>query len=258
MTPFITANNKAIATGPTVALVTPVTNCANSTDEAFKKINRVLNDLAGAGSLFMGAGYCVAMCDLLHTILLHHGIKSHIVEVTLTISYNQSQDDRSTLAIGFDNTTGSSSNSVETHVVLVTQTDKPFLIDPSISHKLPHGKGAVVAYCGLPVDKFALDFVDIEHDLRLTYKQKETQKVPSAHQTSILNRIYKDISIENKLKLLTKLITVALIVSALNFIRGSWDYYQTFVDTTNYWGPTHVKEIIERLDHLEKNQQNHK
>lgn len=238
-------------TGPNILVIDPLTNCTVRTPE-FNIILKIINDLAASGSLFLGTGYCVAMCDLLQPILLHYGIKSHIVEVTLTISYNQSQDNRKTLAIGFDNVAENTLNSIDTHVVLVTETSTPYIIDPSISNKLPHGRGVVIAqYNQNSIDKVLVDFISLETDIRLTYIQKILQRVPSAHQSSIINRINRDNAVDKKFKLLILLICTAMLISSLNFIRGAVDFYNVYYDTTNYWGPTHIKEIITRLDRLE-------
>lgn len=236
--------------GPNIEVIKPITNHSGNNPE-YHKIVKVINSLAGSGSLFLGSGYCIAMCDLLQPILLHYGIKCNIVEVTLTISFNQSKDDRSTLAIGFNNVTDDSPNSVETHVVLVTDTNPPFIIDPSISHKLPPGRGVIIAACEDTKDRHLVDFINHEDNIRVTYIQKVLQKVPSAHQSSIVNRIYKDYMVEKRLKLLTTLLVVAMTVSSLNFVRGSVDFYKVYFDTENYWGPTHIKQIIDRLDRLE-------
>lgn len=250
--PIVSNANIFKTTGPNSTVITPITNVTSTADETYQTICKVLNGVAGSGGLFMGAGYCVAMCDLLYNLLLHNGIKCHIVEVTLTISSNQSKSNRSTFAIGFDKVTPREVNTVDTHVVLITQTEIPYIIDPSISHKLPPGFGAVVASCAERDGKLLLDYVDSASDVRLTYNQKEIQNFPLAHQVSIVDRISKDRNIEKRLKIVTLLLLTSLSIGAVNLVRGGWDYYQTYVDQNNFWGPSHIKQIIERLDHLEQ------
>ena len=56
----------------------------------------------------------------------------------------------------------------------------------------------------------------------------------------------------NNLNFLKMFVIVAIAISTLNLIRGGIDYYQTWINDENFWGPTHMKEIHERVERIEK------
>jgi len=59
-----------------------------------------------------------------------------------------------------------------------------------------------------------------------------------------LDRIKKDTDIQKQINFIRNFMFVLLSVSSLNLIRGTYDFYQTFVNPYNGWGPNKV-EIIQ-------------
>ncbi|MEY2912304.1 MAG: hypothetical protein RLZZ184_1613, partial [Cyanobacteriota bacterium] len=63
-------------------------------------------------------------------------------------------------------------------------------------------------------------------------------ELPKLHQRSILDRIKLDNQIQEQIAVIQKLVLLALTISSLNLIRGGYDFYQTYVNPNNDWGPT--------------------
>jgi len=214
----------------------------------YKTISSVLTQMIRSGVVNMGAGYCISMSDMLRTALQHRGIKSRLVECQLTVTY-RSQDPPDIRFIGFDDIVNP--GEIDTHVVVITETDPPFLIDASIPHRLPPNTYAVVE----PVttgnhSREILGETYTDHEITVSYRQKPRPHVSIHHQESILERIETDRRIFRNLGWLKTLIIVALAISTLNALRGAYDFYQVYV-SENYWGPRTLKQIDERLDTLE-------
>jgi hypothetical protein len=214
----------------------------------YKTISSVLMQMIRSGVVNMGAGYCISMSDMLRTALQHRGVKSRLVECQLTVTY-RSQDPPDVRFIGFDDIVNP--GEIDTHVVVITETDPPFLIDASIPHRLPPNTYAVVE----PViagnhSREILDETYTDHGITVSYRQKPRPHVSIHHQESILERIETDRRIFKNLGWLKTLIIVALTISTLNALRGAYDFYQVYV-SENYWGPRTLQQIDERLDTLE-------
>jgi hypothetical protein len=218
-------------------------------DPTYKIISEVLSRMIRSGSVNMGAGYCISMSDMVQTALRHRGIDSRLVECKATITY-YSENPPAIRFIGFSDVVNP--GEIDTHVVVVTNTEPAFVIDASIPHRLPQNTFALVE----PVksknfDGFLIDSKFPKHLISMSYKEKEKSSVPVTHQQSILERMDTDRKIFKNLGLLKILIAVALIISTANALRGAYDFYMVYVDE-NHWGPRSLEKIDQRLDHLEE------
>jgi len=201
-----------------------------------------------SGIISLGAGHCVSICDMVRTALSHRGINSRLTEVKTTLTYFR-EDPPDIGFIGFDDIKNPGEH--DSHVILITETDPPFLIDPSIPHRLPKNIFAIVQ----PIVKKENKLIDVEfkkYQISATYIEKEVQRIPYVHASSIINRIETDKKIFSNLNFLKIFVILAMAISSLNLIRGGIDYYQTWIDDKNFWGPTHMKEIYERVERIEQ------
>jgi hypothetical protein len=84
------------------------------------------------------------------------------------------------------------------------------------------------------------------------YQQREILKLPEIYQSNMLNRYQTDRKIFSSIRWLRILIVVAIVVSVLNASRGAYDFYQVYLNKQNYWGPQHIKELHDKVGHLEE------
>jgi hypothetical protein len=216
----------------------------------YNAIVSVLNRMARSGAIALGTGFCTSMADMVKTALSHRNIKSKIVECQLTLTYFEC-DPPEISFVGFTDLVNP--GEIDTHVVVVTETDPPFLIDASIKHRLPPNNIAIVE----PIKKNFTDpfnLVDTKFDninLTVSYYQKKVQSFALSHNDSIVERMETDKKVFKSLFILKILISIALTIGVINGIRGGYDFYQIYINE-NYWGPASGKIIDQRLDRLEE------
>ena len=206
--------------------------------EYFKTIKNVVDGLIVSGMVDAGSGYCLSMSDIVLKLLHKEGIKSRLVECSLMVTLKSPPGMYLMGYPGFGASNYDSERMMQTHIVCVTETEIPILIDLSISHIDKN-----IQYICAPILKNFEHTNLTEYDFETstwTYTQKESTDVelPKLHQKSILDRIKTDQLVSSELKLVKKLIIFALTVSSLNFIRGTYDFYQTYINQYNDWGPT--------------------
>ena len=181
----------------------------------YKTVRETVDRFIDSGVVYISSGQCLSASDMMYMSLLHQGIKSHLVECQLLINYKN--DLENPVFIGFTGTKLRRAGELETHMVCVTDTEPPMLIDTSISYLLPHGTWVVMSETTNSENRI---FGSIKTEaIELIYQEKATQMVALAHQTSILNRIATDRSFRKDIDLLKKLIYLGVILSAFGFIE---------------------------------------
>jgi hypothetical protein len=102
---------------------------------------------------------------------------------------------------------------VDTHVVIITDTKIPMLIDTSIGHvnpKIPYvcgevnGKNNVLA-------EYKID------DSEWVYIKKPIEVLPELHQKSLLERIKTDANVANTLQFMKYVVIALICMSLINF-----------------------------------------
>ena len=211
---------------------------------------KIVKELWDGGVIMRGAGFCYSMSDIARIMLTQKGIPCRLAECKITIMSN---DPPNLVLIGHDGLLhGGKSNNlgdIDTHIVVVTETEIPMIVDLSISHvrkDIPYIVERLTQ--GVTEDVLA----DIQFSgSRWTYYIKESVSIPSIHQQSIVQRIQTDQKVKKDIGWLKILIIAAISISSLNAIRGTYDFYQVYIDDSNYWGPSHIKQLIEKVDHLD-------
>jgi hypothetical protein len=210
----------------------------------YRKVLEVLNNLWQGQVIQRGGGYCLSMSDMIRTLLKKEGIESRLVECKLTV---MNKNPPSLMLIGHDGLiqrTGNI-NEMDVHVVCVTETDIPMLIDASIIN-LNMGRAWIVERAGHGdvIGEYVYD------DVNWIYQIKPYSQLPQSYQKSIVDRIHTDRKIFKKLHWLTVILALVITVSTLNAARGAYDFYMVYVKENN-WGPKTLERLDQRLDNLE-------
>jgi hypothetical protein len=216
----------------------------------YKIISGIISRMITSGVINLGSGFCISMSDMIYVALKQQGIESRLVECQTTFCY-ENQNPPVVVFLGHDQI--KNPGEISTHVVVVTMTDTPMLIDASIAHRLPMGFPVIVDECN-PMKTQDFNFAELyypEHQLKVTYSEKRNQIVPLSHQVSVVDRITTDKKIFKNLGLLKILIVIALCISMANALRGAYDFYSVYY-LENNWGPRALEKIEKRLENLEK------
>lgn len=193
----------------------------------YQRVLKVVKKLWDTGVILRGGGYCYSMSDMAKTLLGQAGIKSSLVECKVTIMGN---DPPTLTMIGHDGSMPIRDNpnpdEMDTHVVVVTDTEIPMVIDLSIGHiqaDIPY----VIERATSP-EPDIISKIDFKTSVWI-YQRKESISVPSIHQQNILEKLRTDKQIKKDLAWMKVLIVVALIISGLNAFRGAVDFYHTYI-----------------------------
>jgi hypothetical protein len=185
--------------------------------EDYKKIIRIVKALMDSGLCKMGEGYCISTSDIVFNQLSHENIKSHLCEVQLSISDPEKQNMH---YVGFDTNKKAEHDQINTHCVVVTDTEIPMIIDLSIAHHLPKGMWAIVERAHRYGDKVLTTF-DYQNT-KFIYQEKEGfPNLPRYHQASILDRISMDNKVNEQIGQIKKLNYIGIglsIFAVLNVI----------------------------------------
>lgn len=180
-------------------------------DPEYKKICTIIQRLVETGIVARGEGHCISMSSMLHALLLQNGITSHMVECQVVITHNES---KRLVFIGFD--APGSEKIVDSHVVLITATKTPMIIDVSIGHKLPKHYQVIIDVAGKEKNMLA----NVHHaDVTLTYEEKQKSNIPLIHQRSIIDRMATDAKIFEDMRILKITNYIGLAVSGFAIIN---------------------------------------
>jgi hypothetical protein len=196
----------------------------------YQQILGIIEKMDVAGLLDRLSGQCIAACDLVQHFLYQVGIESKIVEVQLSVSNPSSETPNvpDFMFIGFDGM--NYPGQIDTHVVVITKTEIPFLIDLSIAYTLPQGHRFVFR----PVETV------IKNDLRIlaefdikgskySYQEKKSSKYPTLHQKTILEKLIEDQKMSKNFKIISYIAILSLIITLINMGLNSGLLYLKFM-----------------------------
>jgi hypothetical protein len=187
-------------------------------DEDYKKIKSLLSKMIRSGAVELGQGYCISMSDMIFQALTQSGIPCKIVECKLTIEYFKQDGISDFRFIGYDDI--KNPGEIDTHVVVVTKTQIPIVIDASISSSLPNRFQILVDSISSITDQ-NLTFANLffkNYNVRFIYNEKPNQKLASLHHISIVDRIITDRKLFQHVEYLKKLNFVGIGLSTLAVI----------------------------------------
>lgn len=197
------------------------TDQALSTEELARKtpqyhaIIELIQDLDQKGVTQNFSQNCIAASDIMQAALNSIGIKSRIVEVQLSLFRNV-EGASDYYFVGYDNSTFN--GQIDTHVVVITETDIPYLIDMSLGNMMPENN----QYLILPIFQSEKKNNDVIIDTKvsnisITYTYKKNIRLANLHQKSILDRIFEDAKTQESLKYLKLLCTISICLGSVNF-----------------------------------------
>jgi hypothetical protein len=206
-------------------------------NSSYLKIRSLIEAIETTGTLYRSSGHCIGVSDMMKKLLEGVGINSRLVECNLAILIND-EEDSSVKFIGYKDGEGiNPQQESPTHVVCVTETKIPFLIDLSI-----YGMDKKVNFMFYPILK---EFSDHEKNIltiktkttTFVYNERKTNTLVDLHEKSIIDRINMDLKIENKINNINKILIGISVLIILNSVRGSYDFYQKYINKTNGFGP---------------------
>lgn len=182
----------------------------------YRKIAQLIQRLYQSGVIRMGAGWCISMSDMIYTLLKQQGIESRLVECQMIMIKTDRDGGIHPITVGLSSNI-MQEGLADTHLVVVTVTDPPMIIDASIGHLLDIDTAVILAEC-LSEPRLDRVFAEFktetsEGGLALTYQEKLKQTVPISHQTSVIDRIITDQRIFDSIRTLKVLNYIGISLS---------------------------------------------
>lgn len=178
----------------------------------YHKIRDMIERLENGGAVKNFAGNCISTADIVQHLLSRVGISSKIIETQVCLI----RDDGKTkdyVFVGYDN--GSYEGQIDTHTVVITEGERPILIDLSLGHLLPSDRRFVVEYIKYDEPSKLLE-MNIAN-INITYFEKQNIQLPNIHQKNLLQRIVGEQKFEKTLTTLKSFILCALALGLINF-----------------------------------------
>lgn len=216
-------------------------------EDYFIKVKEIIDNLKHSGMLKFGSGYCLSMSDVILKLLHKEGIRAEMVECNLMVMMKNPPGLFLVGYKGFHENNFDPQQRIENHIVCVTKTKIPILIDLSVGHIDPH----VSFICEPILDEHShTDLAEFDFATSTwTYQSRVESELPKLHQKSILNRIKTDVKVDKEITFIKYFLFVLFTVSSLNFVRGVYDFYYTFVSPASH--PTRTLELKQELERNE-------
>jgi hypothetical protein len=169
----------------------------------YNDVREVIAELKSQNLLQYGAGFCLAISDLVQNLLTQKNIKSSLLEVKLTLLSNNPPNFH---VIGLQK--GELLNGqIGTHVVVCIEHEIPLIIDCSIALHLAQPFDWV---CGA-IKKDDAELAKFERNgFTLIYREKIGAQFPAIHQRNIRERIDLDTKFEKSIAQNRKLMNFSI------------------------------------------------
>lgn len=216
-------------------------------EKYFIKTQEVIENLKHSGMLDAGSGYCLSMSDIVLKLLHKEGINAELVECNLMVMMKDPPGLFLMGYKGFHENIYDETKKMENHIVCITKTKIPILIDLSISHI----DKKIEYICEPILNKHShTDIAEFDFDTSTwTYQSRPLSELPKLHQRSIINRIQTDVKVDKEITFIKYFLFILFTVSSLNFVRGMYDFYYTFVHPEAH--PTRYLELKQELERNE-------
>lgn len=216
-----------------------------SNSEYEEKIFTLIEILQKSGTVYRSSGHCLGISSMVMGMLSEFGVKSRLVECSLT-AIDRTRNHLQFVGQKTDEETfvDEKTNSVNTHVICITETETPYILDLSIGYI-----NQEIPFICRPIEEHQVKnekniaTFDFGNSLWI-YNIRENSLLPTVYEKSILDRIVTDIKIDKKINLINKFLLCIGIVTSLNFFRGSFDFYQKYINKTNGFGP--VPTVVDK------------
>lgn len=182
----------------------------------YQTVMSVIEHVEKKGVLEHAEGNCIAMSELVQHLLMESGINSKLVECRLMVT--QVEDGRVVNFgyVGWDGGKNKDPAYVDTHVVVVTETANPILIDLSVGRTLPRGRQWVIEPVNsLDPDKIA-EYNYGNH--KVSYTVKKNPRLLGLHQTSLLERMGTEQRLIRSTNWLKSAVIALTVMALFNFI----------------------------------------
>jgi hypothetical protein len=192
----------------------------------YQKVLNTVMQVKHSGLIAKGFGQCLSMSDIILKLLYKEGIDSELVECSLMIFRKEPPGMFLVGYPGFIENHYDQNERMENHIICITKTDIPILIDLSVTSI----DGNIEFICEPILKEEAhADIAEFNFaNSTWTYQTRPITGLPRLYEKSILKRMQTDNKVERELKFIKTFLYIMFTVSFMNFTRGFYDFYLTF------------------------------
>ncbi len=192
----------------------------------YQKTLGIIHQVKHSGLIARGFGQCLSMSDIILKLLYKEGIESELVECSLMVLRKDPPGVYLVGYPGFIENHYDKTERMENHVVCITKTEIPILIDLSVT-----SIDNEVDYICEPIvrEESHADIAEFKfNNSTWTYQSRPTTGLPRLYEKSILKRMETDNKVEQQLKFIRSFLYLMFFISFMNFSRGFYDFYLTY------------------------------
>jgi len=190
-----------------------------NTIQVLDSIQRVLRTLDQDRILERLSHNCVLASEMIQNMLYSYGVSSRCVEVTLMVSKSMPDGSRNIHAVGYDGFLGN--EKVDTHVIVVTQTQPSIMIDASVGYLFNDPKHVIVQELTVQDDPDIVCSIAPQPGSEMTYRLKKNIRLATFHQRNLVDRIRQEYDLLRNVHWLKIAVMVSLGLSVINFILNA-------------------------------------
>lgn len=193
----------------------------------YQQVLGMVQQVKSSGLIAKGFGQCLSMSDIILKLLYKEGIQSELVECSLMVFRKEPPGVYLVGYPGFIENHYDKTERMENHVVCITKTEIPILIDLSVT-----AIDSEVEFICEPIvkEETHADIAEFKfNNSTWTYQSRPTTGLPRLYEKSIIKRMQTDNSVEKQLKFIRSFLYIMFLVSFLNFARGLYDFYLSFI-----------------------------
>lgn len=183
-----------------------------------KQICAILDRLSQGEMIYRMAGNCLGACDIIQKMLSAVGIDSKIVECQASVIRTEGEF-QDFFFVGYDNLTGDFEGMIDTHVVIVTNTEPPVLIDAALGDAVSEDNRIVVGVLE-DLDPDVIGEFTIDNTV-VTYTVKQRTRLPELHQKNLVERILDQKAQTKRTIFVSRFLWIIAGLTAINIIANT-------------------------------------
>jgi len=152
----------------------------------YAAVQQLIAEMDNDGAIARFQGACLPASEIIQAILHSRGVRSRLLECTALVT-NSPSTGGAVHFVGFDSLVPLQPHEVDTHMIVLVEAAKPFIIDASIGNKLGNPRYVVVA----PLSGADPDII-AEASFKgasVTYRVRKNIRYFNVHQKTLVERL---------------------------------------------------------------------
>lgn len=181
----------------------------------FKAAQKLIAEMDADGAIVRFQGACLPASEIIQAILYSRGVKSRMLECTALV-VNSPSNGSAVHFIGFDSLVPLRPEEVDTHMVVLVECEKPFVIDASIGTKMGNPRYVVMA----PLTTTDPDII-AEASFKgatVTYRVRKNIRYFNVHQKTLFERLEAERKVQSDIGALFSIVKLIGAITGVNML----------------------------------------